>query len=80
MTKIAEKQKSLLDLESGECRWPVGDPRKEGFHFCGAQQVMGRPYCIEHWPLSFVPGRAKQPAGQDRHVIVQQLPAPRRAA
>lgn len=62
MTSKAPKTKSLLELESGECRWPVGDPRQDGFHFCGAQQVLGRPYCIQHWQLSFVPGKSRHAA------------------
>lgn len=62
MTKKAQKPKELLDLEANDCRWPVGDPRQAGFHFCGAQQVLGRPYCIQHWTLSFVPGKGRQQA------------------
>lgn len=54
MSSKPKKLKSLLDLESCDCRWPIGDPRQSGFHFCGAQAALGRPYCIEHWQLSFV--------------------------
>jgi GcrA cell cycle regulator len=43
---IARKQ--LLDLNSGDCRWPVGDPQKEGFGFCAAPRVPGKPYCKGH--------------------------------
>ncbi|MFV0295798.1 MAG: GcrA family cell cycle regulator [Hyphomicrobiaceae bacterium] len=59
MRNKTNKNKSLLELEANECRWPIGDPRKPGFHFCGAKQMAGRPYCIEHWALSFVPGRSR---------------------
>jgi len=68
MTKNVQKNKTLLELESGECRWPMGDPRQEGFSFCGAQQVLGRPYCIQHWPLSFVPSKGRQSAQNHSHV------------
>lgn len=61
--KKNNKYKTLLELESGDCRWPVGDPRHDGFHFCGAPQVLGRPYCITHWPLSFVPGKGRHGSG-----------------
>lgn len=57
------KLKTLAELEAGECRWPIGDPRQEGFHFCGARQAEGRPYCLAHWQLSFIPGKQRnQPA------------------
>jgi len=79
MKKNTNKPKSLLDLEANDCRWPIGDPRQDGFHFCGAQKRLGRPYCIEHWPLSFGTNR---PQGQ--HASHNQHPRPalphRRAA
>lgn len=62
MTGKAVALKSLADLEAADCRWPIGDPRQEGFHFCGAQQAAGRPYCIAHWSLSFVPGKSRHQA------------------
>jgi hypothetical protein len=49
------KKKALFDLESSDCRWPIGDPRQEGFHFCGAKKTLDRPYCLEHWGMSFIP-------------------------
>lgn len=60
MTKNAQKIKTLINLEACDCRWPIGDPRQEGFHFCGAQQALGRPYCTEHWALSLDTIKAKQ--------------------
>lgn len=81
MSSKAPKTKSLLDLEANECRWPIGDPRKEGFHFCGAQQVLGRPYCIQHWQLSFVPGKSRHaPSHQVVDTPKPALPAPARRA
>lgn len=79
VSKKTKQNKTLLELEAGECRWPVGDPRQEGFHFCGAQQVLGRPYCVQHWMLSFVPGKGRHPAPQPLAVARPQLPG-RRAA
>ncbi len=59
MTGKISKIKTMEHLEAGDCRWPIGDPRQAGFHFCGASQTAGRPYCIEHWALSFVPSRSR---------------------
>ena len=72
MTKHAPKKKELLDLEANDCRWPIGDPRQAEFHFCGAEKVLGRPYCIQHWTLSFVPSRGRQ---QANNMPVVQVPA-----
>lgn len=60
MSNSAKKPKVMETLETNDCRWPIGDPRLPGFHFCGVQQAAGRPYCIEHWQLSFVPSRPRQ--------------------
>jgi GcrA cell cycle regulator len=31
------------------CAWPIGDPKKPGFHFCGATPVLeGDSYCAPH--------------------------------
>jgi GcrA cell cycle regulator len=41
-------RKALVDLDNGDCRWPVGDPQKEGFGFCAAPRIPGKPYCKGH--------------------------------
>lgn len=53
MSKKFSKIKTVSTLEACDCRWPIGDPRHADFHFCGAQQVLGRPYCSEHLALAF---------------------------
>ena len=40
----AAKPKTLLDLEAGDCRWPIGDPQQPDFHFCGKKKIPGLPY------------------------------------
>lgn len=61
---MAKKQKlkqpkTVATLETNDCRWPIGDPREADFHFCGAQQVPGRPYCELHWRMAFQPARPR---------------------
>ncbi len=34
-------RKGVLQLEAGDCRWPIGDPREPDFHFCGKGKVTG---------------------------------------
>lgn len=35
-------------LKPDQCRWPIGNPDAEDFHFCGAKVFPGKPYCYEH--------------------------------
>lgn len=62
MTKKISTFKTMTDLEHNDCRWPIGDPRQPGFHFCGAKQELGRPYCSHHWEMSFIPGKGRNNA------------------
>jgi len=39
---------ALIDLTEHMCRWPYGDPREEGFTFCGRPVYPGKPYCADH--------------------------------
>ena len=39
---------TILTLTERMCKWPIGDPRDEDFHFCGGANVPGRPYCDHH--------------------------------
>lgn len=51
---VAER-KTILTLEAGDCRWPIGDPRAEDFHFCGKGKVSGLPYCEFHVRRAYQP-------------------------
>ena len=51
-TKTPKEPKTVDTLERNDCRWPIGDPRHPDFHFCGAPQVAGRPYCDLHWRMA----------------------------
>jgi GcrA cell cycle regulator len=47
-----------------DCRWPIGEPKHPDFHFCGAAQAPGRPYCALHWQMAFQPPRPRHQAHQ----------------
>ena len=51
-----EKQKlfTVNDLTSSSCRWPIGDPKDEDFHFCGKEALPDKPYCAEHAAIAYV--------------------------
>ncbi len=39
---------TLLDLNERMCKWPIGHPGEEDFHFCGKKAEPGFPYCAGH--------------------------------
>jgi GcrA cell cycle regulator len=45
----------LERLGPGMCSWPLAEPEKDGFHFCGAEAVRGKPYCPTHCSLAYLP-------------------------
>jgi GcrA cell cycle regulator len=63
------ERKGLLDLDPGDCRWPINDPLHKDFHFCNGKATPGLPYCKFH------AARAYQPPDPRRN----PSPAPRRA-
>lgn len=44
----AEAPCSFQQLSDQTCRWPLGDPQHQDFHFCGGKPLLGRPYCPRH--------------------------------
>ena len=38
----------MASLKPNQCRWPIGDPDSDNFHFCGETVFAGKPYCYEH--------------------------------
>ncbi len=45
---------SLTDLDNHTCRWPLGDPKDQDFHFCGRKVKTGQTYCDEHSAIAYV--------------------------
>lgn len=44
----------MIDMKDCMCKWPVGDPQEEGFHFCGAKRGdNGSPYCDTHASIAY---------------------------
>ena len=39
---------SLLELDDGQCRWPLGAVAEVATLFCGGDTVPGRCYCAHH--------------------------------
>lgn len=45
----------LVELSEETCKWPVGDPMADDFHFCGVQSGDLSPYCTFHHRLAYRP-------------------------
>ena len=46
--RIIQHSLEMANLKPNQCRWPIGDPDSELFHFCGETVFVGKPYCYEH--------------------------------
>ncbi len=46
---------TIMELKEGMCRWPMGDPTKAEFRFCGAKCGIGTPYCTHHARIAYQP-------------------------
>lgn len=56
-----EKRKGIIDLGPDDCKWPIGDPQQEGFHFCDGVRVLGQPYCSKHVAKAYAPAHPIRP-------------------
>jgi len=41
-------RRTMKTLEHDECKFPIGDPKRPDFGFCGLPQQPGGPYCSGH--------------------------------
>lgn len=46
---------TILDLTEFTCRWPVGEPGKSDFFYCGSRTKTGLPYCAFHARIAYQP-------------------------
>jgi len=49
------------DIGPHQCRWPEGDPKKPGFHFCGRSTLADKPYCPHHYARAYKTAKQKKP-------------------
>ncbi len=57
---------TVLTLTEHTCKWPIGDPGRPGFHFCGRGADQNAPYCVEHARLAYQPVQARRNRERDR--------------
>jgi GcrA cell cycle regulator len=59
--EIPESQRvSIMELRDSTCRWPLGDPSKPDFAFCGGRAVSGLPYCGHHCRIAYQPAAERR--------------------
>lgn len=51
---------SRREGERASCCWPMGEPGREGFRFCGDDAVRGRPYCEDHCGIAYTAKNRKR--------------------
>lgn len=53
---------TLMQLTERTCKWPIGDPLHDDFHFCGHESGESSPYCSYHAKLAFQPSSERRRA------------------
>lgn len=55
---------ALTELTERTCKWPIGDPMKDDFHFCGCEIADSAPYCTYHAKLAYQPVSERRKAAR----------------
>ena len=50
----------VMAINDRMCRWPIGDPSAEEFHFCGRNPKTGSPYCEAHARKAYQPQQIRE--------------------
>jgi GcrA cell cycle regulator len=51
---------TILELRDSMCKWPIGDPSRADFGFCGQRSVSGLPYCTAHCQVAYQPAAERR--------------------
>jgi GcrA cell cycle regulator len=70
------QRRTLWQLTRSSCRWPVGEPNKSEFFFCGGQVEEGRPYCTGH--CGFAYQQAEHPSRKFKYATGKSIARPSR--
>ncbi|MEJ0041690.1 MAG: GcrA family cell cycle regulator [Rhizomicrobium sp.] len=55
---------TVLTINDRMCRWPIGDPSADEFHFCGRNPKSGSPYCEAHARKAYQPQQQRRDRGR----------------
>ena len=51
---IRRRAPELVALKGPPCKWPIGVPGEEDFHYCGRGALPSKPYCPEHDARAYI--------------------------
>jgi GcrA cell cycle regulator len=54
VTELPRQQCAFEFAAGSSCLWPFGHPGQNGFRFCGAEPLPGKPYCAEHAARAYI--------------------------
>ncbi len=63
---------TVATISNNMCKWPIGDPAKDDFHFCGQSTLSGKSYCAYHAHLAFQPPQRREPRREPRRALPAQ--------
>ena len=49
------ERRTILTITEHTCKWPIGDPGSDAFHFCGRKPQTTFPYCPHHARIAYQP-------------------------
>ncbi|WP_371396828.1 GcrA family cell cycle regulator [Fretibacter rubidus] len=52
---------TIMTIRDHMCKWPIGDPSKSDFRFCGRKTDPSTPYCDAHSSVAYQPSRRRYP-------------------
>lgn len=50
---------TIMTITDHMCKWPIGDPSKDDFRFCGRKTDPEEPYCMAHSQVAYQPSRRR---------------------
>jgi GcrA cell cycle regulator len=59
--RVFKSSNTATNASAQQCRWPMGDPLKAGFHFCERMSIPGMSYCYDHACLAYQGSKKKSP-------------------
>jgi GcrA cell cycle regulator len=65
------ERRTVLTLEYHHFRWPIGDPRRPEFAFCGAPRISGLPDCGRHARRALRPPKPRPRSQLSTNVTVK---------
>jgi GcrA cell cycle regulator len=69
---------TVLTLRDSMCKWPLGDPSKSSFRFCGHKTPGGNAYCEAHANMAYQPSQKRRRRTSDANAALDSIAATRR--